>query len=62
MYWHREVWITSGCPCKKAWGKAAIVLQEYILSSVKHLLVDIDGKWLLVKEIFTKEKNGLSKG
>lgn len=57
MYSRREVDITSGCPCRKAWGRAAVVLQEHILNGAKHLLVDIEGNWLLVKEIFTKERH-----
>jgi hypothetical protein len=60
MYSGREVRITSGCPCRKAWGRKAIVLQEHILNGAKHLLVDIEGNWLLVKEVLTKEYDGLS--
>jgi hypothetical protein len=55
----RMVRITSGCPNKCSWGQTAIVVDEYLLNGEKHLLVDMGGNWLLVKEVFTEDYDGL---
>lgn len=62
MYSKREVIITDGCPCRKAWGQPAIVLDEYYVNKEKHLYVDLGGAVLLVKEVFTRDYDGLSEG